>query len=81
MSADSERDLPYSSSSPTDIGVAGASLMTCTLDEGMTDQANRESRTLTTEIDSVLTFLESKGYIDGKPTATGGGGGGGTAAP
>ncbi len=81
VSADSERDLPYSSSSPTDIGVAGASLMTCTLDEGMTDQANRESRTLTTEIDSVLTFLESKGYIDGKPTAAGGGGGGGTAAP
>ncbi len=79
VSADSERDLPYSSSSPTDIGVAGASMMTCTLDDGMTDQANRESRTLATETDDILTFLEGKGYVDGIPATGGGGGGGGTA--
>jgi hypothetical protein len=77
VSADSERDLPFSSSGSTDVGVAGAAFLTGTFDEGRSAAANRESRTLADEVTDIETFLSSKGYINGLATAPGAGGGGG----
>lgn len=78
VSADSERDLPFSSSSATDLGVAGASLLTCILDEGMTADAIAKNRALADEVTTVQTFLASKGFTNGRPTTGAGGAGGGT---
>lgn len=83
VSADSERDLPFSSAGSTDVGVAGASFLHCTFDEGRSAEANRESRSLADEITDLEAFLAEKGYIDGLAQegpgggGTGGGGGGG----
>jgi hypothetical protein len=78
VSADSERDLPFASSSATDIGVAGASFLRCTLDEGMTKDAIKQQRTLTEQVTEVQTQLTEKGYTNGSATTTGGTGGTGT---
>lgn len=75
VSADSERDLPFSSAGSSDVGVAGASFLIASFDEGRTTSANRESRTLEDEITEIQTFLSSKGYTNGLPTTGGGGGG------
>ncbi len=77
VSADSERDLPFSSAGSTDVGVAGAAYLHCTFDEGRSAAANRESRTVEDEITSLQEFLAGKGYIDGLAVEGGGGGGGG----
>jgi hypothetical protein len=79
VSADSERDLPFSGAGSSDVGVAGAAFLRATFDEGMSAEANRESRTLATQITTIQEFLASKGYINGLPTTGGGGTGtGGT---
>jgi hypothetical protein len=78
VSADSERDLPFSSAGSTDVGVAGAAFLTASFDEGRSTAANRENRTLAAEVTEIETFLTSKGYINGLATAPGGGGGTGT---
>ena len=77
VSADSERDLPFSSAGSTDVGVAGASFMIATFDEGRTTNANNQNRTLAEEITDIQTFLTSKGHTTGLPT-TGTGGTGST---
>jgi uncharacterized membrane protein YgcG len=80
VSADSERDLPFSSAGTSDVGVAGAAFLNANYDEGRTTLANNEARTLAEEVTSVEEFLTSKGYIDGLAidNGSGGGGGGGT---
>lgn len=77
VSADSERDLPFSSSGSSDVGVAGAAFLICTFDEGRTTNAHRQNRTLDEEITAIQTFLTEQGYTNGLPTNAGGGGGGG----
>lgn len=78
VSADSERDLPFASSSATDIGVAGASFLRCTLDEGLTKDAIKNSRSLSSQVTEIQTQLTEKGYVNGSATTTTGGTGGGT---
>lgn len=78
VSADSERDLPFSSAGSTDVGVAGAAFLTATFDEGRSAAANRESRTVALEITEIENFLAGKGFTNGNPVAGGGAGGGGT---
>jgi hypothetical protein len=81
VSADSERDLPFASSSATDIGVAGASFLRCALDEGLTKDAIKNNRSLSAEVTEIQTQLTEKGYVNGSATTTAGGGtGGGTTA-
>lgn len=75
VSADSERDLPFSSAGSTDVGVAGAAFLTASYDEGRSTAANRENRTLAAEVTEIETFLTTKGYSNGLATAPGGGGG------
>jgi hypothetical protein len=72
VSADSERDLPFSSSNATDIGVAGASILTCKLDQGLTNGAIALGRGLADEVTVLTDELESQGYADGKQATTGG---------
>lgn len=79
VSADSERDLPFSSAGSTDVGVAGAAFLKANFDEGRSTIANNEARTLAQEVTVTEEFLASKGYIDGLATAGGGGTGGGGA--
>ncbi|MBX7212357.1 MAG: hypothetical protein K1X78_28885 [Verrucomicrobiaceae bacterium] len=70
VSADSERDLPYSSSSASDIGVAGVSYLRATMDEGLTVQAIDGNVTLTAEVTALQTQLTSQGYTNGLSTTT-----------
>lgn len=72
VSADSERDLPFSSTNATDIGVAGASILTCKLDQGLTNGAIALGRSVADEVTVLTDELESQGYADGKQTTTGG---------
>lgn len=76
VSADSEQDLPYSSSSPSDIGVAGVSALTATLDDGMTQNAIDNNRALADEVTEIETQLQAKGYTSGITTTTTGTGSG-----
>lgn len=72
VSADSERDLPYASSSPTDIGVAGVSYLRALIDDRRTDDAIKNSRTLTDQVTLLTTNLTDDGYVNGQTTtATG----------
>lgn len=68
VSADSEKDLPYSSSSANDIGVAGVSYLRATLDEGLTQDAINNNRTLSAEVTVVQTLLTDDGYTNGSTT-------------
>lgn len=70
VSADSERDLPYASSSATDIGVAGVSYLRATLDEGLTENAIDNQRALADEVTEIETQLQDKGYTSGLTTTT-----------
>ncbi len=74
VSADSERDLPYASTSATDIGVAGVSYITATLDDAQTKDAIATNATLALEVTAVQTMLQELGYVAGtvsNTTATG----------
>jgi hypothetical protein len=81
VSADSERDLPFSSAGSSDVGVAGAAELRMVFEEGMSAAANRENRDVAAEIANIRAFLEGQGYTDGlaPPPGQGGGGGGGGA--
>lgn len=70
VSADSEKDLPYGSSSANDIGVAGVSILRATLDEGLTTDAINNNRALAAEVTEVQTLLTNNGYTNGSTTAT-----------
>jgi hypothetical protein len=72
VSADSEKDLPFSGSG-TSVGVAGASILTVTLDDTLTNVAIRDSLDTDGEVDAIIAILESSGYVDGTQTATNGG--------
>ena len=82
VSADSEKDLPYGSSSANDIGVAGVSYLRATLDDGLTDDAINNNRSLAAEVTAVQTQLTTDGYTSGSSTTatTSGTGTSGTAA-
>lgn len=72
VSADSERDLPYASSSPTDIGVAGVSYLRALIDDARTDDAIKNNRTLVDQVTLLTTNLTDDGYVNGQTTtATG----------
>jgi hypothetical protein len=73
VSADSEKDLPFSGSG-TSVGVAGASILTVTLDDTLTNVAIRDSVDTDGEVDVIIAILESAGYVNGTQTATNGGG-------
>jgi hypothetical protein len=75
VSADSERDLPFSGSG-TSVGVAGASILTATLDDTLTNVAIRDSLDTAAEVAAIITILEGAGYVDGNPTNAGGNNGG-----
>ena len=70
VSADSEKDLPYGSSSANDIGVAGVSYLRATLDDGLTQDAINNNRTLTAEVTVVQTLLADDGYVSGTTSTT-----------
>ena len=70
VSADSEKDLPYGSSSATDIGVAGVSFLRASLDEGMTQDAILNNRTVATQVTDIQTQLTADGYTSGTGTTT-----------
>jgi hypothetical protein len=73
VSADSERDLPYASSSPTDIGVAGVSYLRALIDDGKTEDAIKNSRTLADQVTLITTDLTEDGYVNGQTTTAGAG--------
>lgn len=72
VSADSEKDLPFSGSG-TSVGVAGASVLTARLDETLTNVAIRDSLDVTAEVDAIVAILEGAGYVNGSPTTNNGG--------
>lgn len=72
VSADSERDLPFSGSG-TSIGVAGASILTARLDDTLTKVAIRDSLDTAGEVDAIIAILEGAGYVNGNPTTNNGG--------
>jgi hypothetical protein len=69
VSADSERDLPFASTGASDVGVAGASTLTARLDDTLTEDAMKQSRSLTGEVTEIQTRLKADGYVDGKALA------------
>jgi hypothetical protein len=75
VSADSEKDLPFSGSGNS-VGVAGASILTATLDETLTNVAIRDSVDTSGEVDAILAILTSAGYVNGNSTTTTNGGNG-----
>jgi hypothetical protein len=77
VSADSERDLPFSSAGSTDVGVAGAAFLTLSYDEGIATEANREARSVEAQITQLQSFLEGNGFANGLPPQGGGNQGGG----
>ncbi len=68
VSADSEKDLPYGSSSANDIGVAGVSFLRATLDDGLTEDAINNNRTVATEVTTIQTQLTTDGFTNGTTT-------------
>lgn len=78
VSADSEKDLPFSGSG-TSVGVAGASLLTVTLDDTLTNVAIRDNEDTASEVTAIIAILTSAGYVDGNATTPGTGGNNGNA--
>lgn len=70
VSADSEQDLPYGSSSANDIGVAGVSYLTAKLDDGLTEDAINNNRTLSVEVTEIQTMLMDDGYTNGSSSTS-----------
>jgi hypothetical protein len=56
------------------VGVAGASILTATLDETLTNVAIRDNLDTTGEKDAIIAILTSAGYVDGTATTTNNGG-------
>ncbi len=68
VSADSERDLPFASSTASDIGVAGASYLTAKLDTSFSEKAKDNAASLSGTVAEILDLLASQNYTDGNPT-------------
>lgn len=77
VSADSEKDLPFSGSG-TSIGVAGVSILTCKYDESQTRTANDAGNTVGDAITTIIAQLTKSGYTDGLASTTGNTAGGTT---
>ena len=75
VSADSEQDLPYGSSSANDIGVAGVSYLTARLDDGLTEDSINNNRTLSAAVTEIQTMLTEDGYTNGSSTTSASGSG------
>lgn len=76
VSADSERDLPFAESQetdPYDIGVAGATVLTCRYNDTYTEDPTKAVLSRDDTVQKILDILEESGYVDGNPQ------GGGTA--
>jgi hypothetical protein len=83
VSADSEKDLPYSGAG-TSVGVAGASILKAEYDQTLSRVALRDSLDVAAELDVIVASLEATGYVDGRETTPGTGGTGtgtGTTTP
>jgi hypothetical protein len=70
VSADSERDLPFAgdATDPYDLGVAGATSLTCTLNSTYTEDPTKPVLSLADTTTKLLGILEEAGYVDGNPT-------------
>lgn len=87
VSADSERDLPFAegqATDPYDIGVAGATVLTCRYNDTYTEDPTKAVMSRDDTVTKLIGILEEAGYVNGNPTtgggtATGGGATGGTA--
>lgn len=95
VSADSERDLPFAEAQqndPYDVGVAGATVLTCRYNDTYTEDPTKAVLSRDDTVAKIIGILEEAGYVDGNPQqggtgtggattgggATGGGTGGGT---
>lgn len=67
VSADNEKDLVFTGTG-TAIGVAGASILTATLDETLTNVAMDKNQTVALEVTTIQNILKKGGYTDGKAT-------------
>ena len=69
VSADSERDLPFAGDAedPYDVGVAGATQLTCRFNETYTEDPKKALSSLDTITDKMVEILEKAGYVDGAP--------------
>ena len=65
VSADSERDLPFSGAGIS-VGVAGASVLTATYDETLSRAALKAGSDVAAELAVVIASLEATGYVDGR---------------
>jgi hypothetical protein len=80
VSADSEKDLPFSGTG-TSVGVAGVSILTCKYDESTTRTANNAGNTVGDAITAIIAQLTKSGYTDGLAASTGNSAGGTTSTP
>jgi hypothetical protein len=62
VSADSERDLPFSSSTATDVGVAGACSLVCKLDRGLSEGAIARRLSLDDQVTELTDQLQDQGF-------------------
>jgi hypothetical protein len=69
VSADNEKDLVFTGTGNA-VGVAGASILTATLDESLTHLALEKNQTVALEVTAVQAILKKGGYTDGKATTT-----------
>ena len=69
VSADSERDLPFAGTpnDPYDLGVAGATVLTCTFNATYTDDPSKPVLSLDSSTTKIVEILEKAGYVDGNP--------------
>ena len=74
VSADSERDLPFAgdATDPYDLGVAGATILTCKFNDTYTDDPSKPVSDLATVTEKMIAILDKAGYTDGSPTTGGG---------
>jgi hypothetical protein len=79
VSADSERDLPFAEAQetdPYDIGVAGATVLTCRYNDTYTEYPTKAVLSRDDTVQKIIDILAEAGYVDGNPQGGGGGGGG-----
>jgi hypothetical protein len=69
VSADNEKDLVFTGTGNA-VGVAGASTLTATLDESLTNLALDKNQTVALEVTNLQNILKKGGYTDGKVSTT-----------
>jgi hypothetical protein len=73
VSADSEKDLPFSGTGNS-VGVAGVSILTARFDDTLTHSANDAGDTVGDAITTIIAQLTKSGYTDGLANSTTGAG-------